>query len=176
MYYNNTMTKEQIKLHLTQYNLPKWDNLPSFDIYMDQVIYYINNGLAPLYFNDDKIITNSMVNNYVKSSIVKPPVKKHYTQYHLAYLIVVCILKRCYSLTEISNLLNIYQNESKASVGDAYNEFVGLFESYLHEIMEKGKITQQVEEVTDYQRLMDNVIKSIVYKIYAEVEIVEMIK
>lgn len=168
------MTKEQLKENLAHYTLPKWENLPSFDIYMDQVIYFINNGLAPLYFNDDKIITSSMVNNYVKSSIVKPPIKKHYTQYHLAYLIVVCILKRCYSLTEISNLLNIYQNLSKASVGDAYNEFVDLFESYLHEIMEHGKVTQQVEDVTDYQRLMDNVIKSIVYKIYAEVEILEL--
>ncbi|MBQ0064711.1 MAG: DUF1836 domain-containing protein [Firmicutes bacterium] len=169
------MTKEEIRQNLTTYQLPKWDKLPDFDIYMDQVIYFINNGLAPLYFNDDKIITNSMVNNYVKSSIVKPPVKKHYTQNHLAYLIVVCILKRCYSLTEISNLLKIYQNESKASVGDAYNEFVALFEDYLHEIMKHDKITQQIEGVTSYQRLMDNVIKSIVYKIYAEIETLELI-
>lgn len=175
MYYNIDMAKEQIKENLSQFQFPRWENLPNFDIYMDQVIYFINNGLAPLYFSDDKIITNSMVNNYVKSSIVKPPVKKHYTQNHLAYLIVVCILKRCYSLTEISNLLKIYQNESNATVGDAYNEFVELFENYLHEIMIHGKITQQVEDFTDYQRLMDNVIKSIVYKIFAEVEIIDMI-
>ncbi|MDO4465616.1 MAG: DUF1836 domain-containing protein [Bacillota bacterium] len=165
------MTKEQIKSNLIKYHIPRWEDLPSFDIYMDQVIYFINNGLAPLYFSDDKIITNSMVNNYVKSSIVTPPIKKHYKQYHLAYLIVVCLMKRCYSLTEISNLLKIYRNRSDASVAQAYNEFVEVFESYLHEIMEKGQITQHTEHVENYYQLMDNVIKSIVYKIYAEIEI-----
>lgn len=65
---------------LNQYHCPKWDDLPDFDLYMDQVLFYINTHLQDLYFDlspDDKIITSNMVNNYVKNSIVKPPIRKH---------------------------------------------------------------------------------------------------
>ena len=82
----------QIKKELDTFQCPKWEQLPDFDVYMDQVIFFINDRLSPLFFLEDKpdkVITSNMVNNYVKNSIVHPPIKKHYKQYHLAYLIAV---------------------------------------------------------------------------------------
>ncbi len=159
---------------LNQYHCPKWDDLPDFDLYMDQVLFYINTHLQDLYFDlspDDKIITSNMVNNYVKNSIVKPPIRKHYKQYHLAFLIVVCILKRCYSLSEISSLIEIALVDR--TIDEAYDSFSSCFDHYLHEVMEHKKIITEyaIENPDDKQILMMNVTKTIVYKIYSEMEI-----
>ena len=87
--------------------LPLWQELPNVDLYMDQVITYLNRELAPLYFHNEKFITSSMINNYVKIGIVKRPIKKHYTKEHLAYFIAVTILKKCFSMQEIIQMINI---------------------------------------------------------------------
>ena len=34
--------------HLAEVKLPKWDELPKFDLYMDQVVAYVNDTLGPL--------------------------------------------------------------------------------------------------------------------------------
>ena len=81
-----------------------------------------------------------MVNNYVKNSIVDPPVKKHYTSKHLAYLMVVCILKRCYTLSEIANLIDIQAKIPGSNYKAAYDKFSTYFEIYLHEVMKKGNL------------------------------------
>ena len=48
-----------------------------------------------------------MLNNYVKQKVVSPPVGRRYTENHLAYLIVVCLFKQVYSLTEICQMINV---------------------------------------------------------------------
>ena len=142
------MKKEQYE-QLKNFQCPKWKDLPSFDIYMDQVIFFINDRLKPLYFDSEKnVITSNMVNNYVKNSIVKPPIKKHYKPYHLAFLIAVCILKRCYSLTEITQLIEIEQ------------------------AMEEYTFVNPNKE----QLLMNSVVKTIVYKIHTEFEMYDYIQ
>lgn len=163
-----------MKKELCQFKCPRWNNLPDFEVYMDQVIYFINDRLSPLYFHkEDKIITSNMVNNYVKNSIVHPPVKKHYKQYHLAFLIVVSILKRCYSLTEITQLIEIEDALNK-DIDVIYDSFSECFEFYLHEIMSTGSTESEFfKEPTPEQQLMVNVIKTVVFKMYSEVDLFE---
>ncbi|WP_263849531.1 DUF1836 domain-containing protein [Lacticaseibacillus camelliae] len=48
---------------LQQVQLPRWADLPQFDLYMDQVVQYVNELLAPLDLGE---LTATMVNNYVK--------------------------------------------------------------------------------------------------------------
>ena len=61
---------------MKNYTFPRWSDLPEIDLYMDQVITYINEKLKDTYFYDEKFITKAMINNYVKTGIVHPPVKK----------------------------------------------------------------------------------------------------
>ena len=51
---------------LSSFSLPVWDELPEFDLYMDQVIVMLNRYLSYFIYegNDEKLITASMVNNY----------------------------------------------------------------------------------------------------------------
>lgn len=168
-----------IKQKLETFECPKWEQLPDFDVYMDQVIFFINDRLSPLFFMEeaktDKVITSNMVNNYVKNSIVHPPVKKHYKQYHLAYLIAVCILKKCYSLNEIQNMIEIEKNLEKQeiSIGMIYNSFSDCFDHYLHQIMNYGLVKEEFKptHMNAESQLMISVVKTVVYKMFTELEI-----
>ena len=67
---------------LQRYHLPRWEELPDIELYMDQVITLIERYLAPLLEEADeennKIITSAMINNYVKLGIMPKPIKKRY--------------------------------------------------------------------------------------------------
>lgn len=55
---------------LSSPSIPHWDALPDLELYMDQVIVFMEKYLA--FFGDgrDKLITPSMINNYVKLGII----------------------------------------------------------------------------------------------------------
>lgn len=154
---------------LAEYKAPRWSDFPQVDLYMDQVIPLLTRYLAPLYFDSDKpCLTPSMINNYVKTSIVKPPVKKRYKPYHLAYLYVVMVLKQCFTLSEISVLIGIYSSiENQKDTERHFNSFCRIFESLLHEVMETGQTTQSFyEHPSDEQVLMIDVIRAVVCRLY----------
>ena len=121
---------------MKNYTFPRWNDLPEIELYMDQVITYMNDKLKDTYFYDEKFITKSMINNYVKTGIVHPPVKKHYTKSHLAYFLVLTILKRCYSMQQITSLLHIYTNMKDSTIEQAYDLFISRFESSLNDVFE----------------------------------------
>lgn len=113
---------------LEDFHLPGWDDFPVLPLYMDQVIYLMNQYLSPLPQEDEqKPLTPAMINNYVKLGIVPRPVKKRYGRTHLAYLIMVCILKRTVSTAEIKKLVpaSLGEDEIKA----VYQAFSSVFHS-----------------------------------------------
>ena len=96
----------ELTAHLQQQSkksLPKWEELPDIDLYMDQVIALMNRYLDNR--TKDKMITPSMVNNYVKMKVMPAPVKKKYTREHLMYLIVICVLKQVIPLSSVETVL-----------------------------------------------------------------------
>ena len=96
----------ELTAHLQQQSkksLPKWEELPDIDLYMDQVIALMNRYLDNR--TKDKMITPSMVNNYVKMKVMPAPVKKKYTREHLMYLIVICVLKQVMPLSSVETVL-----------------------------------------------------------------------
>lgn len=111
-------------------HLLRWDEIPDFPLYIDQVIGIIEKSLSFLKLEeDDKIITSTMINNYVKHKIVASPIKKKYVREQIAYFIVICLLKKVYTLDEISQLIRIQFDH--APIATAYNDFCDLFEAEL---------------------------------------------
>lgn len=96
---------------LSAVHLPRWDELPSLNLYMDQVLEYINDTLSFLVVQpygrneklrgDDKLLTAAMINNYVKQKLLPKPEKKRYQRKHLACMIVYVLLKQVLPLTDI---------------------------------------------------------------------------
>lgn len=150
------------------FQFPRWNQLPEIDLYMDQVITYIQEKLKDTYFFDEKFITNSMVNNYVKTGIVNPPIKKHYTKMHIAYFLVVTILKRCYSMQQVAELISIQTRVKNSSVEQAYDLFITRFEKSLNSVFETNLNQEEFHSTNHEQELMDNVIQCIIYKIHTE--------
>lgn len=81
--------------------IPRWNELPTIQLYMDQVIELVNTSLEIWNISGENVLTSSMVNNYVKLGIIPPPEKKRYSRNQLAYLIIICILKQIMPISDI---------------------------------------------------------------------------
>src|SRR5665647_352842 len=89
---------------IINYHCPRWNELPNIDLYMDQVLIFIEKNTAVFAESGKfKSLTKTMINNYVKQKKIRPPRKKRYNRTHLAYFMVVSILKRFMNLSEISD-------------------------------------------------------------------------
>lgn len=98
--------KNNIFLNLANHSIPKWADLPEIDLYMDQVIVLMEKYLSNSETPDGKLITPSMINNYVKLGIMPAPVKKKYSREHLAYLMIICSLKQVMPISNIKCIIN----------------------------------------------------------------------
>jgi len=81
-------------------DIPRWNQLPDIALYMDQVLLVMGGILEPL----SAEVTSTMINNYVKMKLTPPPEKKKYTKSHLACFLMICLLKKVLSMTEIDTL------------------------------------------------------------------------
>ena len=106
----------------TTFSYPKWAEIPNIDLYLDQVLLYVNQVCAPISTDKDKGLTASMVNNYVKHGYLIKPVKKKYQRQRIAQLIAITTLKSVFSIQEIAQTLNTLQ--SQASSDQLYDAFV----------------------------------------------------
>lgn len=89
-----------------EYRLPRWDELPELELYMDQVIVCIEKYLGVYMAKGrDRLITSAMINNYVKLGIIPPPSKKKYGKAHLAYLVIICSLKQVLPILTVKQLI-----------------------------------------------------------------------
>ncbi len=86
--------------------IPTWDELPEIELYMDQVVGFISRKLSQCFGADDeKSITATMVNNYVKQKLIASPQKKKYDRTQMAQLIIIFLMKKIFSITEIGDFL-----------------------------------------------------------------------
>ena len=106
---------------LEKFDLPDWDSLPQLDLYMDQVILLLNRYLSPI-VGEERYVTASIINNYVRMKVMPPPVKKRYARTHLAYLIIICTLKQSLSISCIQRMLPPEHSEEEART--LYTDFV----------------------------------------------------
>ena len=104
------------------FSYPKWEEIPNIDLYLDQVLLYVNQVCAPISPDKEKGLTASMVNNYVKHGYLTKPDKKKYQRKQIARLIAITTLKSVFSIQEIAQTLNTLQ--SQASSDQLYDAFV----------------------------------------------------
>ena len=104
------------------FSYPKWEEIPKIDLYLDQVLLYVNQVCAPISPDKEKGLTASMVNNYVKHGYLTKPDKKKYQRKQIARLIAITTLKSVFSIQEIAQTLNSLQTQ--ASSDQLYDAFV----------------------------------------------------
>ena len=67
---------------IENFHLPRWNELPNIDLYIDQLVslleQYLSNYIKNDNEKDEKLITKAMINNYVKHNVIKAPINKKY--------------------------------------------------------------------------------------------------
>ena len=82
------------------------DELPNIDLYMDQVTTFMDRHLASSKrYEEDKLLTKTMINNYTKNELLPSPNKKKYSKDHMYLLILIYYLKSVLSITDIQSIL-----------------------------------------------------------------------
>ena len=106
----------------TTFSYPKWEEIPSINLYLDQVLLYVNQICPPASPDMEKGLTASMVNNYVKHGYISKPEKKKYQRKQIARLIAITTLKSVFSIQEIAQTLNTLHTDTNSE--ELYNAFV----------------------------------------------------
>ena len=110
---------------LNNFSFKDYENLPDLELYMEQVINYLERELDIFKTSTlDKQITSSMINNYVKGEVLNSPIKKKYNKNHIAAIEQICTLKQVLSIAEVKEILDSsFNNEvEKAQVFNAFNK------------------------------------------------------
>lgn len=136
MNFDDELILEQRYTHicekLASHKLPKWESFPDIELYMDQVVAVMEKALA-LYnksgSEESKLITPSIINNYVKLKIIPAPHKKRYNREHLAYLVMICILKQTLAISSIVKIIET--NLESKNINTLYDEFCNIYENVI---------------------------------------------
>lgn len=114
-----------------------WARLPELDLYMDQVITLMSKQLEPFSLEGERLLTPSMINNYVKDGVLPRPNQKKYGREHLSRLLMICMLKSVLSLPEIDSTLRGLT--AAQPIGDLYQDFADAQSIALREVAEPGR-------------------------------------
>lgn len=158
---------------LKSYSIPTWNELPNLDLYMDQVITLMEEYLSAYKKPEDKVITPSMVNNYVKLGVIPKPYKKRYSRIHLAYLTMVCSLKQIMPISDVQKLLPLTLKEDE--VKQAFSAFSTAQKQIFQQVTEEVMASQQTLDETENATFSDFFEKAVqvaltgnIYKILSE--------
>ncbi len=153
---------------IKNFHIPRWNELPTLDLYMDQVIALIDTTLGAFFSEIGAAsLTKNMVNNYVKAKIVDAPVNKKYPKLSVAMIIVVYILKNSYATDEIGKLIKLGISLEATEI--TYNRFCEAIENAVSDVF-SGRVSICNEEIPgrDNKYLMENFALSFACKVYVQ--------
>ena len=145
MQYNKSEVAEKLlrwERFLDSYRLPEWQELPQIDLYLDQVIALVNQFLGFFVYDptEEKLLTPSMVNNYVKSRLIPPPVRKKYGRKHIALLLMICTFKQSVSMAAMSNML---PGDDEELIRQEYARFTMSYQRISRYVVQQAKASAE---------------------------------
>ena len=154
----------KIQPAVQHFRLPRYQELPTVELYLDQTTELLNEHLAIL---GDVKITSSMISNYVKHHLIRRPIKKRYGADQIAELFFIAVAKNVMSLNDLKAALKI-QRASYATA-TAYDYFAEELENVLAYVFGlKANLATIGEEQSEYKHMLRNIIKAASYKIYVD--------
>ena len=127
---------------LSRIDYVKSTDIPNIDLYMDQVTSFMEKQLkSTKRYDEDKVLTKTMINNYTKNNLLPPPDKKKYSKEHLLILTFIYYFKNILTMKDIESLLKpitdkYFHSESDISIAHIYDE-VCAFEKERTKLMQK---------------------------------------
>lgn len=146
---NAELTKLLGELHLEEQI--ELNSVPNLDLYMDQVITLFEEKLGyTKRFEGDKLLTKTMINNYIKDRLLMPAVKKKYTKEHILLMILLYDLKQILTIGDIKSLFATIVKDGTVDsdlLSEVYQMFLELKNESAQEFTEEiQKIYVSLEE------------------------------
>lgn len=140
-------------------NYVKPHDIPDIDLYMDQVTTFMDEHLeATKRFENDKLLTKTMINNYTKNDLLPSPNKKKYSKDHMYLLVFIYYLKNVLSMSDIKQIITpmteMFFGEGKEiSLEDIYSEVFATMEGQATE----NTVKDVMNKFTQSKRTFQNV-------------------
>ena len=173
---------------LAKLNYIKPGDVPNIDLYMDQVTTFMDEHLSDVKrYEDDKILTKTMINNYTKNDLLPPPVKKKYSKEHIYVLTFIYYLKNILSISDIQKLLNpltdkFFNKEELPDLGYIYSEIYNMEKAQIaslsKDVVERTQVAKEAfldvenEEDKDFLQLF-SLVGLLSFDVYMKKNIIE---
>lgn len=157
-------THDEIQKTITEFNLPRYNDIPNVGLYLEQVVKYISEYLDPL---ESFSITASMVSNYVKKGLLENPVKKQYDREQIAHIFFIAIAKNVLSMEDIRLLFEMQRKTYEPR--RAYDYFCSEFENLLQYVFGLKEQPDNIgTDSNDTKTMLRNTIIAVAYKVYLD--------
>lgn len=150
---DNERILESILESLDRMEYIKPAKIPNIDLYMDQVLTFMNGHLENAKrYEDDKVLTKTMINNYAKNHLLPAPDKKKYSKEHILILLFIYYFKNILSISDIQTILKPL---TEGYFGKSYDVNIEkIYEEVFH--LEDGRIEQLKQSITeDFKKASD---------------------
>ena len=157
-------TKLRVAACAAGFALPRYNDLPSVGLYLDQTVQFVNG-----YFRSfcGVELTPSMVSNYVKKGVVDHPIRKKYTRDQIASLMYIAVSKTVLSMENIDALFKMQR--AHCSAGAAYDYFCDEMENCLPFVFGCTKeIRDLAVDAADEKLLLRSTILAAANKMYLD--------
>ncbi len=139
---DNRERLREIFARLDSLDYIKPDQIPDIQLYMDQVTTFMDEHLEKSKrYEQDKVLTKTMINNYAKNHLLPPPVKKKYTREHILLLIYIYYFKNILSFSDIATLFapiteGHFTDDSDLPLQDIYEQIFSLEKEQMKRLKE----------------------------------------
>jgi len=144
-------TKELVE-KMFKYNLVSYDDLPNYDLFLGQVVEYLNDKFG------EKTFTNDIIQNYTKKEVItKPKAKKKrgYTKAHLIQLILLSYMRTVLTIEESKKIFKLAFNEINNNKDDiiSWEETYNTFRQ-----MQKESLVDNLDSNLTYEGKLDEMV------------------
>lgn len=127
------------------------EDIPKIDLYMDQLVNFLDDNLAQLQRDDDTpFVTKTMINNYTKLKLMSPAEKKKYKEHHILQIAMIVQLKHLLSMQDIGKIATHLTEDS----ADIYNLFLEAQKKAFSDLPKR--VDEAVELLEKYPSLADS--------------------
>ena len=152
-FYSNYI--EQLVKEITKNSLVSYEDLPQFDLFLSQVIDFLNDKF------EDEEFTKNIVQNYAKSEVISKPEdgkKRGYTKTHLIQLVLISYMRPLLTTEEIKKVFKLAFNE----INDHNDDILSWEETYKIFIqVQKESLSTPLKPALNHEEKFEKIIKEL---------------
>ena len=137
---------------LAGFSVTEADDIPKIDLYMDQVLTFLSERLRRTVRKSeaDKLLTKTMINNYVKNKVLIPPVKKKYGRDHILLLMLIYYMKNFLAIDDIRKIVEPVSEKYARPTTKSAEQLTDVYtEVFNHVSMNVERFPEEVSKILD---------------------------